>query len=526
MSQTDYSQHLLPTALPTTPYPPRPATIQHTSGTSRVMYRHHETHAPGPLPYFLPPPGQMSHDPSLSSEPNTQAVYSTYPSRLRTGVTGLVQPEQLTGGPRERELFLAELDREISSTRPGSGASTPRYDSPTSFGKPKRPNLTGRRIRAVNYAEKASDDESSEGEDMDDFEDDSDLEDENLPRSKKRREVERQLQPNGGGDVQAAMRIARLRKKKEELDKGWTWIGDRVPGERVRSVRAKATKHQYMSEELLLREAGRPEALIPITVDLEVSSEVQDQMGIKIRDRFLWNVNEPFMTPYQFAAIFCEDVQIPVQQYATVIADLIQAQIEESQPVAEADIGNEEVTEDDVIWSDEEEGMVEDENEEEEVEKQWAEADCRVFLNLDVQIYSHLLRDRIEWDLSSTLPPSHFARAYCRDLGLTGEPVVLVTHAILEEILKHKKDALDLELFSVSHPDIQTGWERTLPLPRVNNRRGAQPLQGVWRDWWEREDFGPHLVELSFEDLEKREQERVRETRRIMRTLTSVKRRR
>jgi chromatin structure-remodeling complex subunit SFH1 len=30
------------------------------------------------------------------------------------------------------------------------------------------------------------------------------------------------------------------------MDRGWTWLGDRVPGERVRSQRMPMTKHQYL----------------------------------------------------------------------------------------------------------------------------------------------------------------------------------------------------------------------------------------------------------------------------------------
>lgn len=136
-------------------------------------------------------------------------------------------------------------------------------------------------------------------------------------------------------------------------------------------------------------------------------------------------------------------------------------------------------------------------------------------LQLDVQIATHILRDRIEWDLSSSLAPVHFAKAYCTDLGLTGEALPLITHAITEELLKHKKDALDLQLFAASHPDEQGKWEKTTVGGgiRVNRREGAKPLVGVWREWAEREEFAPVLVELSMDEMERREVERTREAR-------------
>lgn len=135
-------------------------------------------------------------------------------------------------------------------------------------------------------------------------------------------------------------------------------------------------------------------------------------------------------------------------------------------------------------------------------------------IQLDVQIYSHILRDRIEWDISSSLPPSVFAKHYCSELGLTGEAIPLIAHAIHDELLKHKRDALELELFSLSHPEEQAKWEKTPGgLPRTNNRYGAKPLVGVWREWGEKEEFGPVLVELTMEEMERRELERTREAR-------------
>lgn len=144
-----------------------------------------------------------------------------------------------------------------------------------------------------------------------------------------------------------------------------------------------------------------------------------------------------------------------------------------------------------------------------------------------MQIFTHVLQDRIEWDLSSPLPPSEFARHYCAELGLTGEAIPLVAHAIHEELQKHKRDALELDLFAQTHPSEQAKWEKTIgQQPRTTNKYGARRLVGVWRDWWERDEFSPILVELSTEEIERREQERGREARRMMRTLNTSKRRR
>ena len=287
---------------------------------------------------------------------------------------------------------------------------------------------------------------------------------------------------------------------------------------------------------------------------------------------------EKFIRPSQFAAIFCEDLGIPAD-YAKIVEDLILSQIEEAQGAVEVDVVDPEVSPDDVVWSEDEveqetgangdlatratsaqptavdptneeakeggdgengEAEKEGERVEEEVKVQdWKEADCRIIINvsdhrssslggidrqLDVQIYTHILRDRIEWDLSSPLPPAQFAKSYCQDLGLTGEAIPLIAHAITDELLKHKRDALELELFARTHPEEQAKWEKT---PgghlRVTSRQGAKALVGVWRDWWEREEFGPMLIELSTEEMERREVERTREARCVCSSLPRMK---
>ncbi|WVO19627.1 uncharacterized protein IAS62_000916 [Cryptococcus decagattii] len=582
---------------------PSPAPVPILSHQAAV-YQHPQTYPPGPCPFFLSPPGQKTTDPSLSTQPTTQALYTTYPSRLRTGVTGLIQPERVSGGPKERKAFLAELDREMPfgggintpgyGRLSGSGTSTPRFDSPAPFPSSRRMTAasaatgaglgSSRRGRVVNYAEKGSDDEDFSEEEDDFGEPASDPDDIDYGSRRRRiagggsrRESAAPLVV-GGLEHQAAMRAGKLRRKMEELDRGWTWLGDRTPGDRVRSQVAGVTKHVYKSEDELQKEAARPEMLIPITIDFDVQSTHPDQQGLKIRDRFLWNLNEPFITPYQFSIIFCEDIGIPISPYAQRIQDLIEKQIEENQNAAEIDVTNEDVMESDVVWSDEEvEGVMDDtfengdgdkDGDEESKEKQmeeeqdqeeaqekeqereqkedrersrkrkregkdgkernWAEPDCRVIVNLDVQIYSYLLRDRIEWDLSSPLPPSLFAKHYCTELGLTGEAIPAITCAITEEILKHKRDALDLDLFASTHPVEQAKWEKGTTQPRVNvnQKGGAKTLVGVWRDWWEREEFGPVLVELTMEEMEKRDMERTREVRRNNRAGVPLKRRR
>jgi len=157
------------------------------------------------------------------------------------------------------------LDRELAVARTGSGATTPRIDSPAPFSTSRRPILTGRRTGrggAVNYAENVSEEEESEEEEEDEEmpEPASDPEDADYGRGGRRRgdrdrsagygmaatPVSRPWNQMGQAEQAATIRAGKLRKRKEEMDRGWTWLGARVPGDMVKSRIVKTpTRHVY-----------------------------------------------------------------------------------------------------------------------------------------------------------------------------------------------------------------------------------------------------------------------------------------
>ncbi|WFC97435.1 Chromatin structure remodeling complex protein sfh1 [Malassezia yamatoensis] len=78
-----------------------------------------------------------------------------------------------------------------------------------------------------------------------------------------------------------------------------------------------------------------------------------------------------------------------------------------------------------------------------------AEDDLRVIVDVryEVQILRYILRDRLEWDMTSNLSPEDFAYGLTRDLGLSTESTVLISHAVREQLLRHRRAALELGLF-------------------------------------------------------------------------------
>jgi chromatin structure-remodeling complex subunit SFH1 len=117
---------------------------------------------------------------------------------------------------------------------------------------------------------------------------------------------------------------------------------------------------------------------------------------------------------------------------------------------------------------------------------------------------------------------------------LSGEALSLISHAVHEEITKHKKDAIewgviggdaaptiydasgasdkprDRSGFSLvkDKTGLGLGWGRA-----PKDGRGPKPLKSVWRDWSEAEEFRTRFEILSQEEVERREVEKERASR-------------
>ena len=153
-----------------------------------------------------------------------------------------------------------------------------------------------------------------------------------------------------------------------------------------------------------------------------------------------------------------------------------------------------------------------------------------------MQIATQHLLDHIEWDLLSPLTPEAFARTLCSDLGLSGESAPLIAHAVHEEILRHKRDAIEWSVIGAGDavpvdPEEDKGGDRPrdrsgmglvkdktglgigIGFGKRGEGKGPRPLKGVFRDWSEMEEWGTKLEELSAEEVERREIERERAAR-------------
>lgn len=370
-----------------------------------------------------------------------QAMYSTFPARIKAGTTNLLQtmPQSEWYDPSGKPL-----DPFSTPSHDASGGSTPYRSS----------RASGRRRAAagfIRYAEAGSSD--------DEFEEDVGTEDEAGSRG-----------------------VKRGIEHESEEDSSRAYLGLPPPASKMVAKRVyHRTNHVYHTDDDLVRQASRNEILVPIKIDLEAEQ-------YRIKDSFTWNMNERLISPHHFAKLLLEDLDIPVEPYATQIMNMINQQIDDATGVADIEMEPaaggvwasarlddkqgelelllpecerdqydpvEEATKEGRPWN---WGLERTDEQQRQWRKQMAqrldagrglgefEDDLRVIVDYEVQILRHMLRDRLEWDLCSPLTPESFARKLCDDLGLSGEAQALIANSVREQLINHKRAALELGL--------------------------------------------------------------------------------
>jgi chromatin structure-remodeling complex subunit SFH1 len=294
----------------------------------------------------------------------------------------------------------------------------------------------------------------------------------------------------------------------------------------------------------------------------------------KIRDIFLWNLHESLFTPDDFAQTLVRELDLPNPVALTVlISTQIRSQLEEyagiamhplfhhqSKPVAQASVvaanpimnensravtprlslalppsrpssvtpgaatpiqdpatpfptGTNVVARASPIPAEPSSDLVTQDQPGEEFDPFLNPDDTyRCIIHLTIALSSRLYTDKFEWSLLH--PPGFaeaFARQTCADLGLSGEWVLAITHAIYEAVLKLKKETCDGGLVAISGG----AWgQGDVDNQAVRGEEGAG-----WR--YDADDFGaewePKVEILSKEEIERREGDRERQLRRARR---------
>jgi chromatin structure-remodeling complex subunit SFH1 len=254
----------------------------------------------------------------------------------------------------------------------------------------------------------------------------------------------------------------------------------------------------------------------------------------KLQDVFLWNLHETLITPDQFAIGLVHDLDLPNQTVlSNQISNQIRLQLEEYAGVAlhplfhsvsstqpqttqvqpkEAPatpgpiltnlINKDAPTNGSTTASISASGSL----------IQSSDADAmnpddtyRCIINLNINLLNKVLTDKFEWSLLH--PPGFaeiFAKQTCADLGLSGEWVPAMTHAIYETVLRLKKEACERgglvgglngtsDIDNMALEGQEAGW-------RFDNEQLA--------DEWE-----PSIEVLSKEEISRRESDKARDMR-------------
>lgn len=270
----------------------------------------------------------------------------------------------------------------------------------------------------------------------------------------------------------------------------------------------------------------------------------------RLKDAFLWNLHEALITPDQFAKTFVDELDFPADRKPFIIgtvANQIRQQLEEyagvalhplfhstavampeqstvssapsapsrdgtatpaapptnglSTPVPNGTTADGEVSTPANIPN----GITAKATRPSE-ELHNPDDTYRCIITLNINLMNRLYSDKIEWSLLH--PPGFaemFAKVTCADLGLGGEWVAAMTHAIYEAVLRLKKEACengglvgDGEIDNDAvDPTIGAGW-----------RYDHEHLCDEWE---------PKIEILSKEEIEKREGDRERQIRRLRR---------
>ncbi|KAG7095868.1 hypothetical protein E1B28_006560 [Marasmius oreades] len=294
-----------------------------------------------------------------------------------------------------------------------------------------------------------------------------------------------------------------------------------------------------------------PEELVPIRLEFDVDHH-------KMRDTFVWNLNDPVVSPESFAQSLVEDYGL-APSYHSQIVKQIQDQIsdykahsakytEDGDPlpiprhelemaICKGAIGKEESkwwegwrkrvrgqenqkerkrrkisgrTEDPNDGDDENtmmNGVVDEPMEvgQMKVDQTMMRDDLRILIKIDIIVGSVKLDDQFEWDIDNvSSSPELFAEIYAQDLGLSGEFKTAIAHSIREQVQTYQKS-----LYLVGRPPDGS------PIQDEDLRQSFLPaLSEAPRAYEQVVNFTPRLDYLSDGELDRNEKERDKDYKR------------
>ena len=271
--------------------------------------------------------------------------------------------------------------------------------------------------------------------------------------------------------------------------------------------------------------------------------------SFRVRDVFLWNLHETLITPDSFAMTLVNDLDLPHPvSTAAQISSQIRQQLEEYAGVALHPIFHETIRDGlgreaglRAAGATQTNGGAPSSssaaaNGDSAFPEATATAESepinspddiyRCIITLNINLLNKLYTDKFEWSLLH--PPGaaeQFARLTCADVGLSGEWIPAIAHAIYEAVLRLRKEACEsgglIAALSntISDGSVGGGGGGVNGTGIEIENMAADAAAAGWRLDNDQlgEEWGPKVELLSKEEIEKREGDRERQIRRVRR---------
>jgi chromatin structure-remodeling complex subunit SFH1 len=350
-----------------------------------------------------------------------------------------------------------------------------------------------------------------------------------------------------------------------------------------------------MTERQVMLQAQLPLNLVPIRIDLSVSPFQPEaplpkpnnarELGVdenspaykapdmtpefRIKDSFLWNLHEALMTPDQFAKVFVDELDFPLERrpaLAIQVSQQIRTQLEEhaavvmhplfnptstttetrnistrppisreisSTPFAQTPSAQQPQTNGVNTPNAAQTPLPNDANVSAVAQPlppssvHNPDDAHRCIISLSINLMNRLYTDKFEWSLMHPAGfPEIFAKQTCADLGLSGEWVPALAHAIYEAVLKLKKEYCENNgsLLAVIGSGIDAWGQIDNEAAEVHGDGSLAIGEAAgWR--FDNDDLGaewqPRVEVLSKDEIEKREGDRERQIRRQRREMAA-----
>lgn len=220
--------------------------------------------------------------------------------------------------------------------------------------------------------------------------------------------------------------------------------------------------------------------LVPIRLEFE-----QERDRFKLRDTFLWDLNEQEISVEQFVAMLLEDYKFISQSHMSTITSSIHEQIKEYQKNPEKTMG-----------------------------------ELRVPIKINITMNNTQYTDQFEWDILNfeENDPEEFSTILCEEMNLPGEFSTAIAHNIREQTqLFHKSLFLvgySFDGLAVNEDEIRSHLLPPLRLMTQGSKDQVDEYLSILRNPANVIDYGPTLLKLTQLELERLEKEIERESRR------------